>query len=285
MVDFIKVKVLRIVLWIFYKERGSIINQWGSITSPRELEIQRSLLLGERSRKLLSYLTPTILEIDKLKRYGSVADGGYVIPVSAVDTSKFLISGGIETNNEFEIELANLGIVGIQVDNSIDTPPKDHENLTFKRATLGGKDGVLIDDLLKFFDTTSQGILKLDIEGSEYETLSEVESFTRFTTIILELHNLHKIVDDKFWGVFKSILEKFSKSHSVVFLTPNNCCGFSIIGGVPIPNVLEVTLARNDLISGKQFTKIQTLHPEKMPTNYENRAQLDISNIFPSESL
>jgi hypothetical protein len=48
---------------------------------------------------------------------------------------------------------------------------------------------------------------------------------------------------------------------------------------------LEVTWARNDLISGKKFTKIQTLHPEKMPTNYVNRAQLDISNIFPSESL
>ena len=288
-------KILRLVLHVLYKEslvlrvlykqKGSIVNPWGSITSSRELEIQRSPLLGERSRSLVSYLKPIIQEIDKLKRYGSAADGGYLIPINAVNNSKFLISGGIETNNEFEIELANLGIVGIQVDNSIDTPPKDHKNLTFKRATLGGKDGVLIDDLLKSFDATSQGILKLDIEGSEYETLSEVESFIRFTTIILELHYLHKIVDDKFWKVFKSILDKFAQNHSVVFLAPNNCCGFSIIGGVPIPNVLEVTWARNDLISGKQFTKIQTLHPEKMPTNYGNRAQLDISNIFPSESL
>jgi hypothetical protein len=220
-----------------------------------------------------------------LKRYGSIADGGYVVPVNAINNSKFLISGGIETNNEFEIELANLGILGIQVDNSIDTPPKDHKNLTFKRATLGGKDGVLIDDLLKSFDLTSQGVLKLDIEGSEYETLSEVESFQRFTTIILELHNLHKIVDDHFWKVFKSILDKFAQNHSVVFLTPNNCCGFSIIGGVPIPNVLEVTWARNDLISGKKFSKIAALHPEQMKTNYENRAQLDISNIFPSNTL
>jgi hypothetical protein len=278
-------KVLRLMLFIRYKNKGALINQWGSILSPQEVRIQRSQMLGERTRNLLSYLMPTILEIDKFKRYGSVADGGYVVPINAVNNSNFLISGGIETNNEFEIELANLGILGIQVDNSIDTPPKDHKNLTFKRETLGGKNGVLIDDLLKSFDATSQGILKLDIEGSEYETLSEIKSFTRFTTIILELHNLHKIVDDKFWEVFKNILEKFSKSHSVVFLTPNNCCGFSIIGGVPIPNVLEVTWARNDLISGKQFTKIQTLHPEKMPTNYGNRAQLDISNIFPSESL
>ncbi len=262
-----------------------MINQWGSIVSPQEVRIQRSPLLGERARSLVSYLRPITLEINKLKRYGSITDGGYVVPANAVNNSKFLISGGIETNNEFEIELANSGIVGIQVDNSIDTPPKDHKNLTFKRATLGGKDGVLIDDLLKSFDPTSQGVLKLDIEGSEYETLSEVESFTRFTTIILELHNLHKIVDDKFWEVFKSILDKFAQNHSVVFLAPNNCCGFSIIGGVPIPNVLEVTWARNDLISGRKFTKIESLHSEKMPTNYENRAQLDISNIFPSNTL
>jgi hypothetical protein len=282
---FIKIKILRILFWFFNKERGSVINQWGSVISPQELRYIRSTALGERAACFKELIRPIVLEIDKFKRYGSVADGGYVIPKNTVDNSKFLISGGIETNNEFEIELANLGIVGIQVDNSIDTPPKDHKNLTFSRATLGGRDGVLIDDLLRSFDATSQGVLKLDIEGSEYETLSEVESFTRFTTIILELHNLHKIVDDKFWEVFKSILEKVSESHSVVFLTPNNCCGFSIIGGVPIPNVLEVTWARKDLICGKQFTKIQSLHPEKMPTNYVNRAQLDISNIFPSESL
>ena len=262
-----------------------MINQWGSIVSPQEVRIQRSPQLGVRARDLVNHLTPIILGVDELKRYGSIADGGYVVPVNAINNSKFLISGGIETNNEFEIELANLGMTGIQIDNSIDSPPEDHKNLSFKRATLGGKDGILIDDLLKSFDSTTQGVLKLDIEGSEYETLSEVESFQRFTTIILELHNLHKIVDDNFWDIFKSILDKLAQNHSVVFLAPNNCCGFSIIGGVPIPNVVEVTWARNDLIGGKKFSKIAALHPEQMKTNYENRAQLDISNIFPSITL
>lgn len=281
----VSLKILRLFLLVLYKKRGAVVNSWGSITSIRELEIQRSPQLGERARQLVSFLAPTILGMDQLKRYGSAADGGYVVPINSVSNSKFLISGGIETNNEFEIELANLGIIGIQVDNSIDSPPKTHKNLSFTRATLGGDSGVLIDDLLRTFDPASQGVLKLDIEGSEYETLSEIKSFKRFTSIILELHNLHKIADDQFWNVFKIILEKFSQDHSVVFLAPNNCCGFSIIGGVPIPNVLEVTWARNDLISGKKLVKIQSLHSEKMPTNYINRAQLDISNIFPSRSL
>ena len=278
-------KASRLIFLILYRKRGSIVNRWGSITSPHELEIQRSPLLGERSRSLVSYLRPSILEDDLLKRFGSMSDGGYVIPVKAVKNSKFLISGGIATNNEFEIELANLGIVGIQIDNSIDTPPKDHKNLTFKRATLGGKDGESIENLLKSFESTSHGVLKLDIEGSEYETLSKVESFKRFTAIIVELHNLSKIIEDRFWENLKSILNELSKNHQVVFLAPNNCCGLSIIGGVPIPNVLEVTWARNDLVSGKKFTRIASLHPEKTPTNIENRAQLDISNIFPNISL
>ncbi len=278
-------KLLRFIMFVLNRERGSIINQWGSITSPQELRYIRSNYLAERARQFKEIIKPTILGVQQLKRYGSVADGGYVIPINAVNKSQFLISGGIETNNDFEIELANLGILGIQVDNSIDTPPKDHKNLTFKRATLGGKDGILIDDLLKSFNPTWQGLLKLDIEGSEYETLSEVKSFERFTAISLELHYLHKIVVDEFWGVFKNVLDKFTQNHSVVFLTPNNCCGFSVIGGVPIPNVLEVTWARNDLIDGRKFMKNDWLHPEKMPTNYKDRAQLDISNIFPSESL
>lgn len=278
-------KLLRLIMFALNRERGSIINQWGSVTSPQELRYIRSNHLAERARQFKEIIKPTILGVKQLKRYGSVADGGYIIPINAVDKSKFLISGGIETNNDFEIELANFGIVGIQVDNSIDTPPKEHKNLSFMRATLGGNNGVLIDDLLRSFEPTSQGILKLDIEGSEYKTLSEVKSFDRFTSIILELHYLHKIVDDEFWGVFKNVLDKFSENHSVVFLAPNNCCGFSVIGGVPIPNVLEVTWARNDLIDGKKFRKSDSLHPEKMSTNYKNRAQLDISNIFPSESF
>jgi hypothetical protein len=279
------VKGLHLILRVIYRKSGSIINRWGSITSPRELEIQRSLFLGERARSLVSYLKPIILEVELLKRYGSIADGGYVIPVTAINHAKFFISGGIETNNEFEIELANLGIVGIQIDNSIDTPPRNHKNLSFKRATLGGKDGVSIDELLGLFVDTTQGILKLDIEGSEYAVLGSLESFSRFTAIIIELHNLFKIVEDKFWQDLKSILDNFSKSHSVVFVAPNNCCGFSNIGGVPIPNVLEVTWARNDLVSGKKFKKIASLYSEKTPKNIENWAQLDVSNIFPNQTL
>jgi hypothetical protein len=281
----IAIKFLRFILFVLNGERGTFINQWGSAISPKELRYIRSTVLAERMQQFKELIEPRILNVGELKRYGSIADGGYVVPVNTINNSKFLISGGIETNNEFEIELAKLGISGIQVDNSIDSPPIAHENLSFKRATLGGENGILIDDLLKGFDPASHGVLKLDIEGSEYETLSQVESFQRFTTIILELHYLHKVVDDDFWDVFKSILDKFAQNHSVVFLAPNNCCGFSIIGGVPIPNVVEVTWARNDLIGGKKFSKIAALHPEQMKTNYENRAQLDISNIFPSNTL
>ena len=152
-------KILRLVLHVLYRERGSIVNRWGSITSPRELEIQRSALLGERSRNLVAYLMPTILEMDELKRYGSVADGGYVIPIKTVNNSNFLISGGIASNNDFEIELAKLGIIGTQVDNSIDFPPQAHENLSFTRATLGVKDGLRVDEILKSFNPTFQGLL------------------------------------------------------------------------------------------------------------------------------
>jgi hypothetical protein len=44
-----------------------------------------------------------------------------------MDFSKvFLISGGIETNNDFELALAALGAEGIQIDYSISQPPVSH---------------------------------------------------------------------------------------------------------------------------------------------------------------
>ena len=140
-------KICRLVLFLFFQQRGAVVNNFKSITSPNELKLQKSKIMQSRVEEFRSLINPIIVKKEKLRRYGSVGDGGYVLPINAVNKSKFLISGGIENNNEFEINLARLGITGIQIDNSIDKPPTLHKNLSFMRATLGNLHEVDIDDL------------------------------------------------------------------------------------------------------------------------------------------
>jgi hypothetical protein len=274
-------KFLRLILFIYFFERGAAINNFKSITSPNELKLQKSKIMQSRVEEFRSLIKPIIIKKEKLKRYGSVGDGGYVLPINAVNKSKFLISGGIENNNEFEINLARLGITGIQIDNSIEKPPTLHKKLSFMRATLGNLHEVDIDDLTAGFPARVNGILKLDIEGAEYSVLNSLKDLDKFNAITVEFHNLYKISEDDFWKNLKSILMKLTKYHEVVFIAPNNCCGFTILGGFPLPNVMEITFAKKSLVSGKRLKTTEFLHPKKMQSNYADDAALDISTFFP----
>ena len=274
-------KFYRLALFILYSQRGAVVNNFRSITSPKELKLQKSKIMLHRIEEFRSLISPIIVKKEKLKRYGSVGDGGYVLPVNAVNKSNFLISGGIENNNEFEINLARLGITGIQIDNSIDKPPALHKNLSFIRATLGNMHEVDINKLITRFPARASGILKLDIEGAEYSVINSLKNLDKFNAITVEFHNLYKISEDNFWNNFKSILLKLKKYHGVVFIAPNNCCGYTILGGFPIPNVMEITFAKRSLVSGKQLKNTKFLHPKQMESNYPGDAALDISAFFP----
>jgi hypothetical protein len=161
-------KFFRVFLLVFYLQRGATVNKFKSITSPEELHLQKSKKMQLRIEEFQKLVRPLILPKNQLKRYGSLGDGGYVLPINAVKRAKYLVSGGIEKNNHFEVSLARLGIVGIQIDNSINHPPLLHKNLTFIKATLGNLHEVNIDKISEKFPRNFSGILKLDIEGAEY---------------------------------------------------------------------------------------------------------------------
>ena len=274
-------KLYRLFFFLFFHQRGAVINSFRSITSPSELKLQKSKLMQSRVDEFRSLIIPVIVKPEKLKRYGSVGDGGYVLPTNAVKKSTFLISGGIENNNNFELSLARLGIVGIQIDNSIDSPPILHKNLSFIRATLGDALEVNIDELTTRFPNKERGVLKLDIEGAEYSVFAAMKNIDKFNVIAVEFHSLYKISDDDFWNNFRLILLKLRKNHDVVFLAPNNCCGYTILGGFPIPNVMEITFAKKSLINGRRLKNTKHLHPKNMQSNYPEDAALDISTFFP----
>jgi hypothetical protein len=283
--NFISRKITRIWLMLIYSSRKSVITTFGSIVSPKEIQVQKSIENYKRIMAMKRYLDPVILSMSDLRRYGSKNDGGYVLPKKAVAKSQFLISGGIEDNNDFEVSLAKLGIKGVQIDNSIDTPPLNHKNLRFKRATLGIKSEVNIDDLIISYPEEQNGILKLDIEGSEYAVLTDLKELHRLNIIVVEFHDLFRISSVKFWSEFEKILNRLSHKHVVVFMAANNCCGFTNIGGFPIPNVLEITWVKKSLVQGEKIQNYQRSKPFLISANYPKDAPLDISALFPIDRI
>src|SRR5690606_40467778 len=91
-------------------------------------------------------------------------------------------------------------------------------------------------------------LLQMDVEGAEYEVLLSVSErlLAQFRVIVIELHHLQHLYDRRFFAVASRALERLARTHTVVHIHPNNCCG-SVKGlGLEIPRIAELTLLRND---------------------------------------
>lgn len=273
-------RIIRFFFFLYFRKKGFKRNHFKSIISPIEIEISESKYLEKRILEFKNLIKPTLIPVKDFIRIGSQFDGGYVVPKIALRNSKFLVSGGISNNNEFEIALAEKGIVGVQIDYSIPAPPEAHVNLFFIQKILGEE--ISLKEATRYFSKLNGGILKLDIEGSEYKVISDYNDFSKFNLIIIEFHYLNQIFDSKFYQKLKSSLLKIQKTHSLVYMSPNNCCGYSIIGGHPIPRIIEFTWLKTNLVHKYKANTQKSNYRVLSSPNKPHKANLDISNLFPN---
>jgi hypothetical protein len=218
---------------------------------------------------------------ETLVRIGSKNDGGYVL-VEKDYSGVFLLSGGISNDNNFEIEFAQLGGVGHQIDYSIKEPPKKHKNLTFSPRRIVGEKAlefdVTLDDLCQELIPENAlkqktSILKLDIEGSEWEILNTAKNLGFFDQILLELHYLNKLADPKVHRESVEGLNRLLDLYFPVFISGNNCCGVVTLGGFTIPRVMELSLlnrSKYQIVGEKKPGPNQIFQSQ----NYTNRAPI-----------
>jgi len=244
--------VIKVLTLFLFRERSSVRNRFNSLLSPRDYKLQITPHLERNIQALISVIAPKGTNL-KLKRFGGLGDGSYVLPQKYVTKGTYLISGGIENNNELEISLANLGVRGIQIDNSINQAPKSHKNLEFRKVTISDSDSqteTTLSSLMKL-DKRERGggrlIVKLDIEGYEWKTLAALtkNELASIDCLILELHNL-SLISDSERG--KEILEVLGKIEAAglrsIFCQANNGCLTYVLGGTLIPDNMEVTFIK-----------------------------------------
>jgi hypothetical protein len=189
---------------------------------------------------------------DKL-RVGRFNDGGYVM-IDDFDGIQAAYSLGINDDVSWDRDVAQLGIPVFQYDHTIPGLPEQHPLFNWKPICISGLPKGSNEDSLENLmiknghDSATDLLLKCDIEKSEYLLLDQTPNTTlrRFRQIVIELHELSFLADPHHGENVRRALTNLTASHHVVHVHANNYAPFMTIGGLPIPNVVELTLVRKD---------------------------------------
>ena len=200
----------------------------------------------EFSKKLRSILTLHRPLNERFTRKGDDKDGGYVL-VDDLTTGDTLFSIGVGDNITFDIDCENQVLVIVLVDDSVPYFEVPNNNYNIHRKKLGAYEDnshITLDKLLNMYKSEDY-VLKIDIEGNEWEILASLQTATllKFRQIVIELHDLLDISKSE---LKLKALNNLLKTHSPVVMHPNNIGGYRLVGDSIFPNVLETTWLRRD---------------------------------------
>lgn len=226
--------------------------------------------------RVLKKLLPFKIE-HNLLRLGEENDGGYLIPNDFYGI-KNSYSAGIGALTKFEKDLEErFSIKSNMVDfNHIDPKifPKDSKFLKKKIGIISDENEININDWLK--DENEEIILKMDIEGDEYLTLTSIsdENLNKIRILVLEIHDLRHLRNYFFFQTFEKIISRLNNIFHVCHLHANNSSKIKNIGGFNIPDMLEITLIRKD--------RIKTFSGEyaEIPHKFDRKTVLNKDEIF-----
>ncbi|WP_267360786.1 MULTISPECIES: FkbM family methyltransferase [unclassified Methylobacterium] len=222
----------------------------------------------ERILLMLSLLSPVdVVGLGKV-RVGRNNDGGYVM-IDDFEGITDAYSLGISDDVSWDRQIAERGIKVFQYDHTIDSLPEEHENFRWLKRKIAShsdiKQGVI--SLQDQFFMNGHGsdrdyILKVDIEGDEWEVFSaiDVDFLKLFRQVICEFHHISEIANPHKFEKMHGAIYNLTVHHSVAHVHGNNYARWAIVGGVAVPDVLEITFIRN---TGKKFNKCSGTFPDR----------------------
>lgn len=177
-------------------------------------------------------------------RTGRKNDGGYVM-ADCFEGVKTAYSLGICDDVSWDKDMAERNIDVFMYDHTIDKLPEENPRFHFFKCGIGGKsEGMFktLDDLISEngHENDNNMILKMDIEGSEWDVIEKTEALPKFSQIAIELHDLCLGADER----IVRCLEKLAETHVPVHIHANNCSDVCFFGDAMLPDALEITYLR-----------------------------------------
>ena len=213
-----------------------------------------ALQTSDQVYNILRLLIPSDVVGFGKRRIGGGDDGAYVM-VDCITASQPILSIGVGPDVSFDLALAEQGHSIVMFDHTVKSLPVEHPNFTWHRlgvaATAKAKSSLitLAEMAAMLPQTGGAPILKMDIEGAEWEVLATAsrETLAQFAQISLELHDLLRLQEPEYGALVLKALENLSADFVIVHVHANNCGIFGYVGGFPMPDILEISLIRRDL--------------------------------------
>ena len=136
-----------------------------------------------------------------------------------------------------------------------DYPWKYTKDINFIKKNIGNHNSDKITNLSEYLINYKNIFIKMDIEGGEWEWLSNIDEskLNNIKQLVIEFHG----INDDTWGEkFENkvkCLKKLNKSHYMIHFHGNNCAGFKNINGKNIPDVVEITYIRKPYFEAQKI--------------------------------
>jgi hypothetical protein len=183
----------------------------------------------------------------QLIRIGSLYDGGYLV-VDDFSLRDILVSLGIGDNADFEYNISKRIERIIAFDHTVDSIPNMSSNTQFIKLGVKAKSVnqfVTLTSIIEDIPEKNDLLLKIDIEGSEWEVLDSMsdKELTRFRQIVGEFHGFNEEAN---FETINRVLGKILQNFVVVHTHANNWGQYEIIKRIAVPDVIEITFLRKD---------------------------------------
>ena len=219
----------------------------------------------------INYIRPRELLNDYLYRLGNPrGDGGYIVPLNAIKKTDVLYSYGVGDNSSFENDYTALTSKPAHLyDHTVNCIPT-YINHSFHKEGLSGTpkaegkaegEGITNNFLYHLKENGDEGknvLLKIDVEGAEYEWLRNTdmnELQKSVSVLVIEFHNATNAIA----GSLDRVFDKYNIVHW-------HCNNF---GGIinNFPNVPEITFVRKDVKVGSLVNKEYPILDLDVPNN------------------
>lgn len=218
------------------------------------------------AKNVIKMLSPKSVEGKRMVRIGDKNDGGYVM-LDDFYRDNIAYSIGIGDDWTWDLEMERRGYSVYMYDPTITQPMGLPENCVFRKQGLSAID----NDIINYYTLESimrknghskieGGIIKVDIEGAEWEVFDEVDRglLGAFNQIVMELHGL---VTSNNTQQMLSVINKIHNSFQCVWVHGNNNTGAYQTDEYTMPDVLEVCFVNRNKYDFKSFdSSVQLLN-------------------------
>jgi hypothetical protein len=214
----------------------------------------------------LCLLTPYDIPNRRKIRVGSSNDGGYIM-LDCFTPGQKVFSYGLSWNIAYELDFAKRGQTVFMFDHTIDALSVDHPNFRWAKEGIAANAvpelllSTLADHVARYAPDGRDMILKLDVEGAEWETLAAMpdDLLGHFEQIVIELHDLHLLADAPWRKRAKDALAKLADQFTLHHAHANNHAPLIVVDNAfTVASVLEVSYVRTASVERR---KTSTLFP------------------------